>query len=221
MCGRYTLSTDAETLVAEFGIDDLASWTPRFNIAPSQLAAALVLSSDRLKAARLHWGLVPGWAKDKKISARLINARAETVAEKPSFRAAFARRRCLVLADGYYEWVKRGESKQAMYFTRDDRRPFAFAGLWESWQDADTEPLHSCTIITCAANDDIQALHHRMPVVLEKSDYDTWLRGAVDRATHIELLKPAANGVFSAIPVSNFVNAPSHEGPDCIAPARG
>jgi len=217
MCGRYTLACDGATLVAEFGVEELASWSPRYNIAPTQIVPALTRDGGRFKGGLLHWGLVPSWAKDRKIGARLINARAETVAEKPSFRAAFRHRRCLVLADGYYEWSKLGGVKQPFRITRNDGKPFVFAGLWEHWTDTETS-YDSCTIITCAANDDLASLHNRMPVVIEKADYAKWTDTAPEPATHLDLLRPAPNGAFTATAVSTFVNSSAHEGPDCIKP---
>lgn len=220
MCGRYSLSSDGEALVEEFGVNDLAAWSPRFNIAPSQAVPVLVRSGEALEATSFYWGLVPAWAKDRKMQSRLINARAESVAEKPSFRSAFRRRRCLVLANGYYEWVKRNNEKQPYYIHLQSHRPFAFAGLWEKWLDENGTPYLSCSIITCAANERLTALHQRMPVVLPKSTHATWLQSETDRQTLIDLLKPAANDAFNAIAVSRFVNAPNHEGPDCIKPLQ-
>lgn len=220
MCGRYSLSSDGEALVEEFGVNDLAAWSPRFNIAPSQAVPVLVRNGEALEATSFYWGLVPAWAKDRKMQSRLINARAESVAEKPSFRSAFRRRRCLVLANGYYEWVKRNNEKQPYYIHLQSHRPFAFAGLWEKWLDENGTPYLSCSIITCAANERLTALHQRMPVVLPKSTHATWLQSETDRQTLIDLLKPAANDAFNAIAVSRFVNAPNHEGPDCIKPLQ-
>lgn len=220
MCGRYSLSSDGDALVEEFGVTDLAAWSPRFNIAPSQAVPVLVRNGEALEATSFYWGLVPAWAKDRKMQSRLINARAESVAEKPSFHSAFRRRRCLVLANGYYEWVKRNNEKQPYYIHLQSHRPFAFAGLWEKWLDENGTPYLSCSIITCAANERLTALHQRMPVVLPKSTHATWLQSETDRQTLIELLKPAANDAFNAIAVSRFVNAPNHEGPDCIKPLQ-
>jgi len=220
MCGRYSLSSDGEALVEEFGVNDLAAWSPRFNIAPSQAVPVLVRNGESLEATSFYWGLVPAWAKDRKMQSRLINARAESVAEKPSFRSAFRRRRCLVLANGYYEWVKRNNEKQPYYIYLQSHRPFAFAGLWEKWLDENGTPYLSCSIITCAANERLTALHQRMPVVLPKSTHATWLQSETDSQTLIDLLKPAANDAFNAIAVSRFVNAPNHEGPDCIKPLQ-
>ncbi len=216
MCGRYTLTTDGRTLADEFGIEELSTWTPRFNIAPTQLVAAIVRTRTEPQAAKLHWGLVPGWAKDRKSAARAINARAETVAEKPTFRAAFKRRRCLILADGYYEWVKHEEHKQPYYITPADGHPFAFAGLWERWTDADETPYYSCTIITCQANAELAELHHRMPVTLARRDYAAWLDADSDPARQIEKLAPAPAGLFVPHPVSTIVNSPANDDQRCI-----
>ena len=218
MCGRYTLASDRKTLAATFGVEQSSTWIPRYNIAPSQLVPTLTGNYDSLVATNLHWGLVPPWAKDRKIGSRLINARAETVAEKPSFRAAFQKRRCLIPADGYYEWVKRGNVKQPYYISQESRRLFAFAGLWETWSD-NQEPLYSsCSIITCTASQELAKVHDRMPVVIESSDYHQWLDKQSNTKELIELLKPTRNGTFRAFPVSTFVNSPAREGPICITP---
>lgn len=212
------MSCDGETLVAEFGVEALASWSPRFNIAPSQAVPALLRRGGRLQAGKLHWGLVPSWAKDRKNGSRLINARAETVAEKPSFRAALRKRRCLILADGYYEWAKRAEIKTPYYIFQHSRRPFAFAGLWEQWRGDGEEPYFSCSIITCAANRQLAEIHHRMPVTLPEALHAVWLDEQSDVETLGGLLKPAANGTFDSVAVSTFVNSPAHEGSDCVKP---
>jgi len=154
------------------------------------------------------------------MGSRLINARAETVAEKPSFRSAFRKRRCLVLADGYYEWVRNGEAKQPYHISLHSHSPFAFAGLWETWSEESGSTYSTCSIITCAANKDLEQLHHRMPVVLEGADYGIWLTDGATKDELLELLKPAANGIFNAHPVSNFVNSPAHEGPNCTTHLR-
>ncbi|HCU90080.1 MAG TPA: hypothetical protein DGR97_09055 [Gammaproteobacteria bacterium] len=218
MCGRYTLTSDRETLAATFGLEQSSAWIPRYNIAPSQMVPTLTGNYGSLVTTNLHWGLVPPWAKDRKIGSRLINARAETVAEKPSFRAAFQKRRCLIPADGYYEWVKRGNVKQPYYISQESRRLFAFAGLWETWSD-NQEPLYSsCSIITCTASQELAKVHDRMPVVIESSDYHQWLDKQSNTKELIELLKPTRNGTFRAFPVSTFVNSPAREGPICITP---
>ncbi len=216
MCGRYALITDGEELATIFDAPEFVSWSPRYNIAPTQTIPALLFADEGLSLRHLHWGLVPSWAKDRKNSGRLINARAETVAEKPSFRSAFRTRRCLVPADGYYEWVKHGNVKQPYFITHIPTRPFTFAGLWEQWQDPNGTTLSSCAIITTAANEDLSTLHHRMPVVVEPGDYARWLAPQTDKTDLQELLVPAPAGRFTAVPVSTYVNSAAHEGPDCI-----
>ena len=165
-----------------------------------------------------NWGLIPSWAKDPKIGAKMINARAETLSEKPSFRAAFKRRRCLMLADGFYEWKKLAKGKQPMHFSLQDHQPFGCAGLWEHWQSAEGSEIESCTVITTAANDLMRPVHDRMPVILAPQDYDAWLdpQSSGDRLQN--LLRPYAAAEMAAYPVSTQVNNPQHETPDCIAP---
>ena len=217
MCGRYSLTVSGERLAAEFGIEELASWLPKYNIAPTQQVPALVDDDGNLAGIHLHWGLVPAWAKNRKIGSRLINARAETVAQKPSFRNALRKSRCLILADGYYEWVKQSTGKQPIYICPKDGRVFAFAGLHEQWRDENSANYSSCTILTCTSNSDIEPLHHRMPVILSPEKYSIWLAGKAPIGTLEELLKPSPNGTLTTLAVSTFVNSPAHEGPDCIA----
>ncbi|MDA0824158.1 MAG: SOS response-associated peptidase [Proteobacteria bacterium] len=216
MCGRYTLSTSGQNLADEFGVSELASWLPRYNIAPTQSVPVIMRTNATLCAKQLHWGLVPAWSKDKKIGSKMINARAETVAEKPSFRNAFRARRCLIIADGYYEWIKRGDAKQAHFVTTEIGRPFTFAGLWESWTSDDASAYESCSIITCTSNDDLAELHTRMPVFISPSERSLWLDDNSSKSALLGLLRPAPNGIFKARPVSAFVNSPAHEGPGCI-----
>ena len=184
MCGRFTLRTPLTVLSEQFLFDlgphKLADFAPRYNIAPTQPVPVVrhAPSSGAMELAMLHWGLVPSWAKDPKIAAKLINARCETAAEKSSFKTAFARRRCLILADGFYEWKMDGKRKIPHLFELPASRPFAFAGLWETWRGPDRSsptPLESCTILTTAANSICSALHDRMPVIVDPADYKTWL----------------------------------------------
>src|SRR5215216_4713323 len=170
MCGRYTLRTPVDTLAEAFEIEEYpSSITPSYNIAPTQEVAAVVEEDEKRKLEMLRWGLIPSWAKDPAIGNKMINARAETVAEKPSFRSAFKVRRCLILADGFYEWQKTDNGKQPYYIKMQDGSPFAFAGLWEIWQNG--EEIRSATIITTDANDLMNEIHHRMPVILPPEDY--------------------------------------------------
>jgi putative SOS response-associated peptidase YedK len=168
----------------------------------------------------LSWGLIPAWAKDPAMGRRMINARAETVAEKPAFRSAFRRRRCLIAADGYYEWRKTGKTKQPYYIRLKDERLFAFAGLWESWtgpDHSDSQPLETCTIITTRANELSQPIHDRMPAILRESDYDLWLDPAEqDRDRLTPLLEPYDSDLMIADPVSTLVNNPRNDKPGCI-----
>ncbi len=167
MCGRFTLSASATTLAAQFNLPDLPAWSPRYNIAPTQEVLAVLKPTDSAKrqSRLLRWGLIPMWAEGPSVASRMINARAETVATKPAFRRAFRERRCLILADGFYEWQRQDHRKQPYYIRIREGRPFAFAGLWERWVPLDGQPLDSCTIITTVSNTLIQPLHVRMPVI--------------------------------------------------------
>ncbi len=191
----------------------------RFNIAPTQDVAAVRHSNeaDQRELVMLRWGLIPSWAKDTKIGNQTINARAETVAEKPSFRSAFTKRRCLILTDGFYEWQKlAGGKKQPYFIHRRDDEPFAFAGLWESWK-GEGEVVQSCTIITTTPNELMKPLHDRMPVILTADDFPTWLDTEFkDKAALKELLRPCDPNLLEAFPVSVLVNNPRNESPKCL-----
>ncbi len=224
MCGRFTLRTPLNRLVEQFLFDmqdtDVA---PRFNIAPSQAVAAVRIlgPGQPRRLSWLRWGLIPAWAKDRSIANQLINARGETVAEKPSFRSAFQRRRCLVLSDGYYEWKKSDppRKKQPYYIHRRDAAPFAFAGLWETWRDEQEAPIETCTIITTAANEITRPIHDRMPVILDRDDHAYWLDpGNADRESLQLLLRPDDSAALEAYPISTLVNSPRNESPDCVRP---
>lgn len=221
MCGRYTLSSDADVLMEQFGLSGLAALTPRYNIAPSQPVLAVRQRDDGGRDAKtLRWGLIPSWAKDPAVGHRLINARSETAAEKPSFRSAFRHRRCLVPADGFYEWAARpGAGKQPWYFHAADRRPLAIAGLWERWQQTDGETVESCSLLTTHANAVVAPVHHRMPVMLSAPDYAQWLDGRhFDQAALQALMRPLPDRLLSAYAVSTRVNRPVNDDPDCIRP---
>ena len=176
MCGRFTLSTPIKELARFFHLPELPHLNARYNIAPSQpVATVLVLTAGR-EFRLMRWGLVPPWAKDLGIGSRMINARAETVPEKPAFRSALRERRCLILADGFYEWERKGTVKQPHYIHKTDKSPFGFAGLWERWQPPEGgEPVESCTIITTEANALVRTFHERMPVILAPENFDPWL----------------------------------------------
>ena len=226
MCGRFTLRTPLNRLVEQFLFDLQPTDLPlRFNIAPTQpVSAVRVLDPERGRQfASLRWGLIPSWAKERSIANQLINARCETVAEKPSFRSAFRQRRCLILADGYYEWKKLGTGgqKQPYYIRMRDERPFALAGLWEIWQDQDGTRLETCTVITTTANELTCAIHPRMPVILAAEDYTSWLDPqTADRDTLMHLLRPFDSTAMEAYPISSLVNNPRHDFPDCVVPVE-
>lgn len=221
MCGRYVRFTPLRQLLPQFGvrperIDD--KLPGGYNIAPGQ--NILVVREDTEQGRTyglLRWGLIPSWAKDPAIGHRMINARAEGVADKPAFRAAFRSRRCLVPADGFYEWAKKGNQRQPYYFQRRDRGSLAFAGLWERWH-GNGGVVESCTIITTSANATLRSIHERMPVILAPEDYDLWLAPTQPPALLEQLLRPAPDDLLEAYPVSSQVNRPTGQGPGLIAP---
>jgi putative SOS response-associated peptidase YedK len=217
MCGRYTLRTPVETLAEEFGISDPLPEIPtRYNIAPTQEVAAVLEENEERKLEMLRWGLIPSWAGDPAVGNRMINARSETATERPSFRTAFRKRRCLILADGFYEWQKTNGGKQPYYIRMEDGSPFAFAGLWESW-DKYGEEIRSCTILTTDANEMVGEVHHRMPVILPPETYDLWLDPDMREAEPLlDLLRPYPDDVMEAYSVSRFVNSPSNDDERCV-----
>jgi putative SOS response-associated peptidase YedK len=218
MCGRFTLRTDLRHLETTFDFDGGPDHSPRFNIAPTQDVAAVRRNqeADQRELVFLHWGLIPSWADDPKIGNRMINARAETVAEKPAFRSAFTKRRCLVVADGFYEWQKVGGKKQPYFIHRQDDEPFAFAGLWEFWK-GDGEEIQSCTLITTEANALMEPIHDRMPVILSPEDYPIWLDAEFkDKESLKGLLRPCDPALLEAYPVTTLVNNPRNDLAKCI-----
>jgi putative SOS response-associated peptidase YedK len=222
MCGRFVGFRKIEELIAAFPIDQTETTvTASYNIAPTQKVLAIVHDQGKNRLKRLHWGLVPFWAKDTTIGQRLINARSETVASKPSFRHAFKHRRCLIPADGFYEWQGEKGKKQPVYFTLPDDRPFAFAGLWERWDDhgkADAAYL-SCAILTTAASSSVKPVHHRMPVILDPHAYVAWLDA--DNQDVNALGAILHTGIIAELtyrPVSPRVNAARNNSPDNIKP---
>jgi putative SOS response-associated peptidase YedK len=221
MCGRFSQTASPEVIAQQFGLDDPPLFKPRYNIAPSQPIAAILIDSDitTRKLVMLRWGLIPSWAKDPKIGNQCINAKAETVAEKPSFRSAFKKRRCLILATGFYEWQVQGRTKQPMWIGLQSRRPFAFAGLWEHWKPAEGESLETCTIITTEPNDLMAPIHNRMPVILAPASYDQWLDPTFQQAETLKaLLRPFPSEELTAYPVSTLVNNPRHDAPQYLEP---
>lgn len=217
MCGRFAFYSPAEATAALFGVENAAAVEPRYNIAPTQYVAAIRRDGDQHnELAMFRWGLVPSWAKDPSIGNRMINARAETIAEKPSFRTAYRKRRCLVLADGFYEWHTENKLKVPYFISLASGNPFAFAGLWEQWNSRESEEqMQTATIITTAANDFLSQLHHRMPVVLEPANAGRWLDGDTT------LLDEGAADApeFQAWPVDRMVNNARNESPDLISAA--
>ena len=221
MCGRFSQSASPEVIAHQFKITAPPLFTPRYNIAPSQPVVAIRIDPDTTtrRLVQLRWGLIPSWAKDPKIGNQCINAKSETVAEKPAFRSAFKKRRCLVVATGFYEWQVQGRTKQPLWIGLRSKRPFAFAGLWEHWKPAEGEPVETCTIITTEPNDLMAPIHNRMPVILAPEDYDLWLDPAVREADRLQpLLRPYPAEDMEAYPVSTQVNSPANDAPDCLAP---
>ena len=223
MCGRFSNNAKPERIKKEFkvGIKNPNLYEPRYNIAPSQMIDAVFESKTERVLSQLKWGLVPSWAKDAEIGNRMINARAETLREKPSFRDAFKSRRCIIPASGFYEWKRKNAgAKQPFYFYLKEREVFGFAGLWEEWLDKETgELLETCTIITTEANEVLKPVHDRMPVILKPENYDEWLDTNVkDTETLQELLKPYPAKEMDAHAVSRSVNIPDINSPDLIVP---
>ena len=218
MCGRFTLSSEASDLHAEFGIDPPADYRPRYNIAPTQPVLAIVAGSSGWRTATLSWGLVPHWAKDRKDAAKRINARAESLLDKAMFRDAFLRHRCLIPADGFYEWEKAGKHSRPVLIKRQDGRPFSFAGIWSRWYERPGEALYTCSIITTQPNALVARSHDRMPVILEPRDRALWLDPASEPAVLQALLVPFADEPLESFPVSALVNSPNNDSPECIQP---
>jgi len=247
MCGRFTLRAPASVVAEQFAVFGAPPFAPRFNIAPSQPVAVVRLapgchwllasqcpdvmdrnpactgrqaaSGTRRQLVHLRWGLIPGWAKDPAVGNRMINARAETVAQKPAFRAALRRRRCLLPADGFYEWRGSGKRKQPYFIRMRDDGLFAFAGLWESWQAAGQTAIESCTLLTTEPNDLLRPIHNRMPVILAPQSYGQWLDPGVEQVEQLApLLVPYPSQQMTAHPVDTLVNNPANEDPRCIAP---
>ena len=222
MCGRFTLFEADKVLSKEFGVSGVPPLSPRYNIAPSQPIAAVRTPHTGIgrELALLRWGLIPSWSKDPAIGNRLINARAETVQEKPSFRNAFRRHRCLIPTNGFYEWQRQERGKQPYFVRMRDGRVFAFAGLWDRWESSDQDVIETCTILTTAANTVLVPIHGRMPVILPQAEYARWLDPALkDPDSSLSpLLVPFPPEEMLAIPVSPRVNAPSTDDEKCIVP---
>jgi putative SOS response-associated peptidase YedK len=221
MCGRFSLYADYRAILERFDIEEVSigesDYSPSYNIAPSQQVIAIVNDGTKNRLGLLRWGLIPPWAKDEKIGSKMINARAETVAEKPSFRNAFKKKRCLVVADSFYEWRRTDESKTPMRIKMKSGEPFAFAGLWETWKSPDGKTVNTCSILTTKPNDLMATIHDRMPVVLSKEAEKIWLDPNVqDPEVLGELLKPFDAKEMEAYEVSAAVNSPKNNGPELI-----
>lgn len=235
MCGRFTLTTPAAEWAALFEIDPVPDLEPRYNVAPTQPVAAVrslarpqkeTPESDRAGSgtghefAMLRWGLVPHWSRDPDLNGRtLINARSETAAERPSFRDSFRFRRCLIVADGFYEWQDTGSGKQPFWIRLESERPFAFAGLWDRWS-GDSETVESCTILTTEANEILRPLHDRMPVILDTDSHDAWIDPDTPQRELESLLGPYSSESITFQPVSTRVNYVGNDDLGCISPLR-
>ena len=220
MCGRYSQHHSVDEIVKQFGVqfitgDRIAEETGRYNIAPTQQVPVIVENGGRFLDT-MRWGLVPGWAKDLKVGNKMINAQAERVAISPAFKTSLARRRCLIPADGFYEWLS-GTKKQPIYFRRRDHGLFAFAGLWDTWRSPEGEEIRSCTVITTEPNELVAPVHNRMPVILDGATADAWLdTGGTPAATAQTLLGPYDASLMESLPVSTRVGSPREQGADLI-----
>ncbi len=219
MCGRFTVTCDADGLRAEFGVDVPVEWVPRYNVAPQQPVPVIGRTGDGPPTLSLvRWGLVPWWADTPDVGVKAINARAETIDVRPTFREAFRERRCWIVADGFYEWRREGRVRQPWRFALRDRRPFAFAGLWDRWKGPDGEPLFTCAIVTTAAHPTVAAVHDRMPVMLARETRDLWLDDAAGADALKALLRPWPRDDLEGYAVTRRVNSVLNDEPACIEP---
>jgi putative SOS response-associated peptidase YedK len=217
MCGRYTVTSAPEAIRALFGYAEQPNFPPRYNVAPTQPIAIVRLSSGKRQFALVRWGLLPSWVKDPKSFTLLINARGESVSDKPAFRAAMKRRRCLIPADGFYEWKAAGVRKQPYYVTARSGGPLAFAGLWETWTGPNGEELETAAIVTTRANRALSTIHERMPVIVPPEAFDLWLDCAnVDAETAAALIAPAPEALLDAYEVSTAVNRTANDNPKLV-----
>ena len=218
MCGRFIQAASGEVLTQQLGLMLPADYAPRYNVAPNQTVLAIRATENGGQPAWLRWGLIPAWAREPRLKYSTINARAETVAEKPAYRQAFRQRRCLIPADGFYEWRKVGDRKQPYCIGMADGAPFAFAGLWEHWA-RDDEAVDSCTILVTQANERISEIHDRMPVILDPLDYDAWLDPTGREAARVlPLLRSYPGERMRLWPVGSAVNRPANQGPALMEP---
>jgi len=217
MCGRYTLTAEPEVIQKTFDLDTVPDMRPRYNIAPSQ-KVPVITNNQPKSLSFFQWGLIPSWSKDPSIGSRMINARSETLDQKPSFKQAFAKRRCLVPIDGFYEWRKEGNQKYPMYVHLKERELFAAAGLWETWKTPEGENLHTCTIITAEPNELVSQFHHRMAVILSSENYATWLADDTPADALKSLFEPYPPEKMAAYEVSKMVNNTANDSPQLIEP---
>ncbi|MFC3041242.1 SOS response-associated peptidase [Virgibacillus xinjiangensis] len=219
MCGRYTLLADELEILQEFGIDQpVENYHPSYNIAPGQDVLAVIHDGNEKRAGYLRWGLVPSWAEDERIGYKMINARSETAHKKPSFKQLMSRKRCLIVADSFYEWMKTEEGKQPKRIQLKDRGLFAFAGLWDKWNH-DGKTLFTCTILTKEANPFMQEIHHRMPIILPKEKEDDWIKPEKMPPNEAgEFLESLHDEDFTAYDVANYVNTAKNNDEQCIKP---
>lgn len=219
MCGRFVLGSMPEVLRAAFGYGERPNFPPRFNIAPTQPIAVVREDRGTREFVLMRWGLIPSWVKDPRTFSLLINARGETLLDKPAFRNAIRRRRCLVPADGFFEWKAEGKTKRPFFIRRRDRAPFAFAGIWEAWMGPNGEELETACIVTTRANATLAALHDRMPVIVPEAAFARWLDCAgEDPRDALELVVPAPDDLLEAYEVSTAVNRTANDSPDLLAP---
>lgn len=218
MCGRFTLTVEPREILAEFGVEASDAYRPRYNVAPTQAVWAVTQQATEWQLGSLIWGLVPHWARGGRGAQLRINARSETVAVKPSYRDSFRQRRCLILADGFYEWQGEGKYRRPMLIRRRDARPYAFAGLWDGWSAADGSMTYSCTILTTTANDAIRAIHDRMPVILNARQRNVWLDPLSGPAALGALLQPCPAEELEVFAVSSLVNSAHNDVPECVTP---
>jgi putative SOS response-associated peptidase YedK len=219
MCGRFVLTADTDAIQTAFDLTSVPdTMIPRFNIAPTQ-PVAVITNDDPHALTYYRWGLIPSWAKDRKVGSTLINARSETVDEKPSFRTAFKRRRCLIPTDGFFEWKKQGSDKVPMFIHLKGRPVFAFAGLWEIWYSPEGDEVRTCSILTTEANSFMKTIHERMPVILPREEYATWLAADEQPPAVLKgMLKPYDPDQMTAYAVSRAVNKPINDTPETIEP---
>lgn len=220
MCGRFALFASSDEVAKRLHLPESSLFESRYNIAPTQPVAAVRATAKGHELASFRWGLIPSWAGEPAIGNKLLNARCETVADKPSFRSAFRQRRCLIPASGFYEWQKQGAGRKQPYFIRPrDGGLFAFAGLWERWHDPHGETIETCTILTTEANELMRPLHERMPVIIEPASDGVWLDPHSSADALRALFVPFASDRIEAIPVGAWVSNPKHEGTRCLEPA--